>query len=398
MGGSAQHRCSFDEQWILQSIEDSQFLPDISEIEKRIQIQLASQSGLDIRTTFQVPVVFHILWNTDAENLSDEMIATQLDILNHDFTAQNPDLDLVPTLFKPIAASANIEFCLASIDPTGASTNGITRTRTFVDSLSISQVYYSSGEGQDAWDPDRYLNIWVANLDNKLVGFGSYPGQNIAAEDGVVIDYQVFGLNDHPRLNLGRTLTHEVGHYFGLFHPWGDGIFNADCSGDDRVPDTPWQASTYSGQCPDGLSKAPESCGSIDMYMNFMNYTNDQCLHMFTKGQQLRMLATLLELRLGLLGTNACAGGTLPSPLKNEVKIGPNPTSGGLYVSSFVEGIVPVRLEVFTINGQSLYYFQQDEVNQFFGHTINTVQWSTGTYLLRVEIGDQTIIKKILKY
>lgn len=398
MGVMAQHRCSFDTQWALQVDQDPQFLQRINELEKRIQAQLNLQSDLNIRTTYQIPVVFHILWNTDAENLSDEAIATQLEILNKDFTGQNADLNLVPPLFKPLATPANIEFCLASIDPSGVSTSGITRTRTFVDSLNIGQVYYSMGEGQDAWDTDRYLNIWVANLENNLVGFGSYPGQNTAAEDGVVIDYRVFGLNDHPRLNLGRTLTHEVGHYFGLFHPWGDGVFNTDCSGDDRVPDTPLQARTFSGQCPDGDFETPESCGSTDMYMNFMNYTNDLCLHMFTKGQQLRMLATLFEMRSGLLSTTSCSGGSQPNPVKDQVRIGPNPTRSALYISSFVEGNVNARIEVFQINGQAVYRFEQDGVNQFFSHTMSTAQWSLGTYLLRVKIGDQVTVQKVLKY
>ena len=397
-GSFAQHRCSFDEQWAWQSDRDTQFLQRMGEVEKRIQEQLAKASHLTTRSSFQIPVVFHILWNTDAENISEEDIITQLEILNQDYSAQNPGFDLIPPVFKPLAAAANIEFCLASIDPSGASTNGITRTRTFVDSLNIKEVYYSTGEGQDAWDTNLYLNIWVANLENNLVGFGSYPGQNSAAEDGIVIDYRVFGINAHPRLNLGRTLTHEVGHYLGLFHPWGDGLFNADCEGDDRVLDTPLQMTSFSGQCPDAFTDLPQSCGSLDMYMNFMNYTNDLCLHMFTKGQQLRMLATLLEMRPTLLDAEVCSEVSQPNPPKNKVNVGPNPTRGSLYIESFVEGPAEAYLEVFDINGRSLYLFKQDGIKQFFAYTMDTSSWSPGYYLLRVEIGGTVSTHKVLKY
>ncbi len=398
MGLIAQSRCSFDERWIEAIQSDSHFLDQQNAIENRLQERIRQLATLETRSSFQVPVVFHILWNTEEENLSDEAIATQLNILKLDFTGANADFGLIPVQFKPVAAAVNIEFCLASTDPTGAVTSGITRTRTFVDSLGIKQVYYSSGEGQDAWDTDRYLNVWVANLENNLVGFGSYPGQNIPAEDGVVIDYRVFGLNNHPRLNLGRTLTHEVGHYFGLFHPWGAGFFNTDCGGDDRISDTPLQSTTFSGQCPDGLSSVPASCGTSDMYMNFMNYTNDLCLHMFTQGQRLRMLASLLELRSGLLNTEACTGVNPSNPTKGVVNIGPNPTNETLYISSFLQVPSGVRLEVFSTNGQCVYVSSWDTVERYFSDVIDVTSWSNGAYIVRLKIGGEESIRKIIKY
>lgn len=398
VGGIAQPRCSFDERWMQLLQEDHHFSNQLIAVEHSLQQRIQYLSQLDTRSSFQVPVVFHVLWNTEEENLSDEAIATQLDILNLDFTGSNTDFNLIPAQFKSVAAAVGIEFCLASTDPTGAMTSGITRTRTFVDSLGIDQVYYSSGEGQDAWDTDQYLNIWIANLENNLVGFGSYPGQNMPQEDGVVIDYRVFGENDHPRLNLGRTLTHEVGHYFGLFHPWGDGFFNTDCGGDDRVPDTPLQTNTFSGQCPTGSSSIPESCGTADMYMNFMNYTNDLCLYMFTQGQRLRMLASLLELRSGLLNTEVCTEVVPANPTKGVVSIGPNPTRETLYISSFLESPSNVHLELFNSYGQRVYESNWDNLERYFSHTVNVSSWSNGTYFVRIEIEGEELIRKIIKY
>lgn len=398
IGLLAQPHCSFDELWARQIASDSRFSVSINEVEDRIQHRIQHLSQIDTRSNFQVPVVFHVLWNTDEENLSDEIIATQLDILNQDFTGQNPDFTLIPPRFKTVAASAGIEFCLASTAPDGTMTSGITRTRTFVDSLGIQQVYYSAGEGQDAWDPGQYLNIWIGKLENNQVGFGSYPGQNIPAEDGVVIDYRVFGVNNHPRLNLGRTLTHEVGHYLGLFHPWGDGFFNTNCAGDDRVSDTPLQSTTFNGQCPDGQNAMPESCGTVDMYMNFMNYTNDLCLHMFTQGQRLRMLASLLEMRPGLLTGQSCIGIVQPNPSKGVVNIGPNPTRGSLYISSILQQPSDVQLQVYNVNGQLIIQSSWDNIERYFSYTIDMTSWANGFYWLRLEIGGEELARKIIKY
>ncbi len=398
IGLIAQSRCSFDEHWARQKKTNPRFSSQIDAVESRIQGRIQNLSPFESRSSFQIPVVFHVLWNTTEENLSEEAISTQLAILNQDFSGQNPDLNLIPNRFKSVAAAVGIEFCLASTAPDGTETNGITRTRTFVDSLSIQQVYYSSGEGQDAWDPDQYLNIWIAKLENSLVGFGSYPGQNIPAEDGVVIDYRVFGINDHPRLNLGRTLTHEVGHYLGLFHPWGDGIFNSNCAGDDRVPDTPLQSSTFSGQCPDSQNSLPESCGTADMYMNFMNYTNDLCLHMFTQGQRLRMLASLLEMRPGLLTSQACTGISQPNPAKGLVNIGPNPTRGSLYISSFLQGTSSVQLEVYNVNGQVVFQSAWDSLDRYFSYTLDMASWANGFYYLRLDIAGEELVRKLIKY
>lgn len=395
----AQQRCSFDEK-LSADIEAKETLSyKLTEIENQLSKWIANNSQIQERSSYTIPIVFHVLWNTAAENISAEQIQVQLDILNKDFSAQNTDLDQVPVNFASLVAAADIQFCLAQVRPDGSMTDGITRTRTFVDSLDIDEVYSSAGEGQDAWDPSSYLNVWVANLKNNQVGFGSYPGQNEQVADGVVIDFSVLGINDHPRLNLGRTLTHEVGHYFGLFHPWGDGFFNSGCSGDDRISDTPIQDNTYAGQCPDLTIALPESCGSVDMPMNFMNYTNDECLFMFTKGQKLRMLATLLEIRSSLLTSNACQNIVQPQVETGILSIGPNPVKETLYISTFLaQAATHIELTVYALDGRSVYHFEAAEISTYFSHLVAVDKWSSGPYILVINIDEQRSVEKILVY
>ena len=396
---AAQQRCSFDE--ILKAdIEAEEALSHrLVKIEDQLSKWIVNHERIQERSAYTIPIVFHILWNTTAENISTEQIQTQLDILNKDYAAKNTEIEQVPGIFASLVAAVDIQFCLAQIAPDGSVTDGITRTRTFVDSLDIDNVYSSAADGQDAWDPALYLNIWVANLKNNQVGFGSYPGQNAQEADGVVIDYSVFGINDHPRLNLGRTLTHEVGHYLGLFHPWGDGLFNINCSGDDRVSDTPIQDNTYAGQCPDLAANLPESCGSTDMSMNFMNYTNDECLFMFTKGQKLRMLATLLEIRSSLLTSSGCQNIVQPQVDKGIVSIGPNPVNGTLYISTFLEqAATNIELTIYAMNGKNVYHFEATDLATYFSHLVAVDKWASGPYVLVLNIDQKQIVEKLLVY
>ena len=384
----AQDRCSFDVILHQQWEEDPELIEQWWDMEEQL-INRTKRAILQQRSTYTIPVVVHILWNTEEENIALERVQEQLDILNRDFSGANPDLALVPDLFKTLIADVGIQFCLADRDPDGMENNGVTRTRTFVDSLSIADVYYSSGEGHDAWDPERYLNIWVANLSNDQVGFGSYPSQNAAAEDGVVIDYRAFGKSDHPRLDGGRTLTHEVGHYFGLFHPWGNKLFNADCREDDGIPDTPLQSRTYAFSCPDQELGTPESCGTPDMYMNFMNYTNDACLHMFTIGQRLRMLATLLQFRYGLLESEGCSMVPMPETPVLGLKVGPNPAQDVIYLSTYLPQPSDARVTLYDLTGRCVYdHNTGTPVSHYFSHFINVADLTSGLYLLVVEVGE----------
>ena len=265
----------------------------IMDMERQVQQSVGSRnvpSG-----TIIIPVVVHIVYNNNAQNISDAQINAQIQVLNEDFRRLNADRTNTPSAFLGVAGDANIEFKLAKIDPNGNSTTGITRTSTSVTGFSSStnNVKFTSSGGRDAWNTQRYLNIWVCNLTpTGLMGYAQFPDEFIISPntDGVVIDYEYFGVGGHTptRFNKGRTTTHEVGHWLNLRHIWGDAN---NCNATDFVDDTPNQQSAT-----DGCRSFPahDQCtptGNGIMFMNFMDYSDDACMNVFTNGQIVRMRA-----------------------------------------------------------------------------------------------------------
>lgn len=293
--------------------------PEIAEerkaIEEFTQNFVANYSGeKSTNAVITIPVVVHILYKNSTENLSDSRIQSQIDVLNQDFRRTNADASNTPSVWQNIAADCEIEFCLATIDPQGNPTNGITRTSTNVSSFSIQSdnIKFSSQGGKDAWPRNQYLNIWVGSITGGILGYALQPGAP-ASIDGVVIGYQYFGgpgTGAQSPYNRGRTATHEVGHWLNLDHIWGDD--GGSCSGTDNVSDTPNQADENGG-CPsfprtDACS--PSAPGV--MFMNYMDYVNDNCMNMFTAGQKARMLAALNGPRSSLLTANKCTTSSGP--------------------------------------------------------------------------------------
>ncbi len=254
-----------------------------------------------------IPVVVHVVYNGATQNISDAQIQSQIAILNKDFRKLNTDVvpTNVQTAFGSLRADSQIEFCLAVRDPNGNTTNGITRTSTTKSSfynMGADDVKSTSTGGENGWDRTKYLNIWVCNIAGTILGYATFPGTGSAANDGVVIDYTYFGDigTATAPYNKGRTATHEIGHWLGLTHIWGD---DNDCSGSDDISDTPNQ-SVENGGCP---SWPHSTCGNTsDMYMNYMDYTNDACMYMFTTEQAAVMNATLNGTRASLKSSNGC--------------------------------------------------------------------------------------------
>ena len=240
----------------------------------------------------RIPVVVHVVWNTAAQNISDAQIASQIDVLNRDFRRTNPDVNNTPAAFLPLATDARIEFFLANVDQNGAPTSGITRRQTTVASFGSNDAVKSDATGGvNAWPADRYLNMWVCQLGGGLLGYAQFPG-GPAATDGVVILHSAFGTTGTaaPPFHLGRTATHEIGHWLNLNHIWGDD--GTGCSGTDNVADTPNQAGANTGT-PTFPRVTCSNGPNGDMFMNYMDYVDDAAMFMFTRGQVERMHAAL---------------------------------------------------------------------------------------------------------
>jgi hypothetical protein len=256
-------------------------------------LEYARTKGMTGRTGITViPVVVHVIHKTAAQNISDEQINSQIAVLNKDFRKQNTDIGSIPGVFAALAADARIEFKLATQDPAGNPTTGITRTSTTTTSFSDDDKMKSAATGgHDAWPRDKYLNIWVCNLGGGLLGYAQFPG-GPAATDGVVITHSAFGTvgTAAAPFNLGRTTTHEIGHFLNLRHIWGDD--GTGCSGSDFVGDTPNQGGPNYGT----PSFPRVTCGNGpngDLFMNYMDYVDDVAMFMFTAGQVTRMHACL---------------------------------------------------------------------------------------------------------
>ena len=267
-------------EYLQQQIEsDPDFLIRLDRIEKHTNSYLNSGSERS-GNVISIPVVFHVVYDVLSKNVSEAQILSQLAVLNRDFRRLNSDKNNK----WPQADDVEIEFCMAVVDPSGIPTNGITRTNTLRKNFGTNDdVKRASTGGKDGWPADQYLNIWVCDIAGPVLGYAQFPG-GPASTDGVVIDFQAFGTMGTAKtpFNLGRTATHEVGHWLNLKHIWGDG----DCSADDLVQDTPNSAGP-NFKCSEGKI----SCGSEDMVANYMDYSDDACMNLFTTGQKARMRA-----------------------------------------------------------------------------------------------------------
>jgi hypothetical protein len=251
-----------------------------------------------------IPVVVHVVWHTERENIDDAQVHSQIDVLNADFRARNADVAGVPAVWRQLVADARVEFALATVDPTGAATGGITRTRTGVPAFGADDAVKSTATGGvDAWPADRYLNVWVCQLGDGLLGYAQFPG-GPARTDGVVLLHSAVGTvgTAAAPFDRGRTATHEVGHWLNLRHIWGDD--GDGCSGTDFVDDTPNQAAPNYG-APTFPTLSCENGPDGDMFMNYMDYTDDRAMVMFTVGQLQRMDACLAGPRAGLVTSAA---------------------------------------------------------------------------------------------
>lgn len=371
--------------------------PELTETRAEIQSKISEilqnlQETSQSRAVVTIPVVVHLVYRTAAENISDAQVKSQIEVLNKDFRRKNADAANTPLDFLLLAADMEIEFCLAQTDPTGKPSTGITRRATTFD--NIASLYSSNNElrvchstlgGTDGWNPDLYLNIWVAKIGGGLLGFATFPGTAPADEDGVFIDPRYFGTTgltlQYAPNHLGRTCTHEVGHFLDLYHIWGEN--STSCDDDDGVGDTPRQRGPSAG-C---LTHPQLSCGVRSMFMNFMDYTHDSCMNLFTQGQKARAKATLQTARQKLMNSPICS--TVPTgepPIFEEkISIFPNPTAGELQIRLPDDFGQPSEVQIFDVLGKKM---EPNDV-QFSGNAgwLDLQNLPSGMYFLKLKSG-----------
>lgn len=306
-------------------------------------------------TIHTIKVVFHVVYNSQIDNIPDEYIYSQLKVLNECFRRQNSDTVDTRAIFKPVAGDVGIEFELATEDPDGNATNGITRTFTSKTSFLSSNINLGEADavkgsafGKTAWNTDEYLNIWICDLSiqgrDALLGY-AFPPTNAPfwsansfvgfERQGVVVHYKVIGEDNPFRLSTGvKTLVHEVGHYLGLRHIWGDAPNWARCNTnyDDFIDDTPL-AGTESNAAGCNYNKNTCNFGTPgdlpDMIENYMDYSPEVCQNMFTNGQIDVMRSNLTKYRSGIYSTkyppkpwpDYTQSGVYPNPVYDVVNI-----------------------------------------------------------------------------
>ena len=426
------------------------------------------QSNSRSKAVLTVPVVVHIVYNSSEQNVSDELVHSQIQVLNEDFQRLNADAGDARAMYQAVAGNAEIQFVLAETDPDGNPTNGITRTQTdvstFVDvdisfesllsaadscgvdmsnplgildsfaciqevllttafednentegAVQMDDVKSTERGGQDPWDTDRYINIWVCNLNMNfqgeetpaILGF-AYPPvdapnwpneafpENLKQVDGVVVHHEAFGVNN-PEAGLlqgivqkGRTCTHEMGHYFGLRHIHGDG----GCSDDDGLADTP--ASDANVQQTD-LTNLP-TCAELqnldtctddempDMYENYMDYNSEACQNLFTAEQTAIMRAMLEGPRAGLILQQVTS--TVSTELTQAMTLYPNPTNGQLNIALAGYNLNDFTVEIQNVVGQQVAAMPAQS-------NMDVSELPAGIYMVRLKNDAMEAVQKI---
>lgn len=265
----------------------------------------------NIQTVYTIPIVFHIVL-PNPNVVTDAQILAEIDTLNKDYSGTNGDSLKIPAWFKPLFGKSKIQFCLVQQTPDGEPTSGIERIASAQATFSNDDaVKHASSNGADAWDGNNYYNVWICAFNNGLLGYATFPEEGDPTNQGVVVDYRSLPGGQYATYNQGKTLSHETGHYFNLYHVWGDD--GGACWGTDYIDDTPNQADATYG-LPTGIKL--DSCTSTGfgiMYENYMDYTDDGGMLMFTVEQVARMESALLNYRSSLLSSIACQ----PPVLKN---------------------------------------------------------------------------------
>jgi hypothetical protein len=348
------------------------------------------------RSKFCFQLVFHVMYTNDRENISTNQILSQLEILNEIYDQSNTGDDLrIPSMFRLLKSNPDMHFNLATKTVQGNPSIGITRTKISNINLAckkefgLRNIMHATLGGLDPWDPSRYINIYVINRDQcNVLGEAIYPWNATASEDGIIIDYRAIGFSGEAVYNkpfhLGKTLVHEIGHYFGLKHLSND---EKNCQSDDLVNDTPVQSKEYF-DCP----QYPQTdCNQVSMTMNYMSLVNDGCMFLFTKDQVSRMYQIIQQYRSGLSG-NYCE-------LKRDSSANFNLIyeNNSWRIQSSDHAVWNAELEIFDVQGKLIWKERSGE-HVTFSFPQSQMNLNCGVYFLRVRQSDKYSIFKFINF
>jgi zinc-dependent metalloproteinase lipoprotein len=380
---------------------------------KTAAIKQRLESNRSAAAVVTIPVVVHVIHNGDAvgtnENISDARVLSQITVLNQDFRRMigTPGYNT-----NAVGADMEIEFVMAKRKPDGTATNGIDRVQMSRASWASESSIENQLKANTSWDPTQYFNIWVcAFSDNEndemygTLGYAQFPSSSglggievnggEANTDGVIIDYRCFGSSTYaPSSNYfedydkGRTLTHEIGHCFGLIHIWGDNSscsVNATDSAQDFCPDTP-AAREEHYDCLRTYNTCTAAAGN-DMVENYMDYTNDTCMNIFTLDQKGRVLAVLQNAPRRASLTTSTVGQTLGTASLDKlstISLYPNPATAFVNISATASNL-PDAYAVYNSVGQLV---AQSNIVTVSDLTINTTAYHSGVYFIKISKDD----------
>ena len=384
---------------------------------KSILMEQKNSRAVNADTLYRIPVIVHVVYNAPVENIPDSLIYSQIEVLNNDYNRWNDDASQTRDIFKPIAGSMHIEFFLATTDPQGNPSSGIIRkvgnpASTFLGFNAFQDNVKDPTEGDAPWNTDKYLNIWVCNLNTLPLGILGYAypptgaanwpagSETDSNKQGVVIDYTAFGRNNpnviDPGVVPGRTCVHEVGHYLGLRHIWAD---EAACADDDGIDDTPKAGDQSNFDC----DTTKNTCVDVgidypDMIENYMDYSDERCQNMFTREQTDMMLTNLIVLRPLLADKKVVGVGIAPEEtyLGTAIKLFPNPTSDFVQVALTKELTSSALIEIYNSAGIRVIMQAVNTTNTH--QTIDLRQLKSGIYFIQLNTGIKTYQSKIIKY
>jgi len=388
------NRCDVDQRFNLTK-ENPVYQSFLSRIEHG-----TTPGNIEPRSESYFPVVIHVVMREPLQHVSVAQAIQQLDVLNADFAARGNNIEKLRDEFRPLVGDAQMKFCLATVDPQGQPTSGITHTATTVQDIALQTgdggriaIHWDELGGKTGWDPTRYINIWIGEYGG-ILGSASFPGMaNYPEEIGLIIDPKYFGsigsAGNSGFYGGGHTLTHEMGHFFGLKHIWGQGT-DENCNDSDDIGDTPNAAGPYY-DCPQGLQ---ESCGTSDMYQNFMDFTDDRCLAAFTHDQVLFMQTTAVLYYPDLDVEGSCNASADTFDTWYDQLVWSYDPSAGIYVIYNTEGWEgKIEIQVYSLDGRLVL---DDVWEDQLSYLLDLSNVAAGVYVVRMIADDVEFVRKVV--